>query len=217
MKNKNENKISDKWLLTFKDFNFKDCDLVEILEDMLDSEVLKYAVFQRFGSRNGKEILYLFCYLNFKVTTGTILERFNPESLENFVGNVEFVRKYILRKNYYSSVPYEIGSLEEKKYKIENENVLVNVKGQEYKVSIQDYLANCVGLSNNARKEIYIENCSDLDELKKRVVHELLHSYFDECGLGLYSSDETLMHWLDFHFFEIHNQVEKILENKKEK
>ena len=109
MKNKNENKISDKWLLTFKDFNFKDCDLVEILEDMLDSEVLKYAVFQRFGSRNGKEILYLFCYLNFKVTTGTILERFNPESLENFVGNVEFVRKYILRKNYYSSVPYEIG------------------------------------------------------------------------------------------------------------
>ena len=89
--------------------------------------------------------------------------------------------------------------------------------GQEYKVSIQDYLANCVGLSNNARKEIYIENCSDLDELKKRVVHELLHSYFDECGLGLYSSDETLMHWLDFHFFEIHNQVEKILENKKEK
>jgi len=91
---------------------------------------------------------------------------------------------------------------------------IINIKGQEYQVEFKDYLPNCCGLSDSAKKEIFIENNSNSEELKKRIVHELLHAYFYECGLNVYNSDETLINWIDHHFLELNDKLNKIIEEK---
>ena len=213
MKNKNESRTSDKWLLTFNNLDFNDSELVKVLEDMLDSEILKYAVFQRFSSRSGKEHIVLFMLLNDFVDKETLSERFRADNFEICRGKIDDCRKYVMRKNYYSIIPYEIGSLEKSKKQLEDKTI--NIKGIEYNIKFQDYLGSSLGVTRPILKEIVIENTENIDDLKDVIVHELIHAYFYECGLQQYYDDEILVTWLGRHFCEISNQLENLIQRRK--
>lgn len=214
MKNKNKNRESDKWYMTFDNLDFSDSELVKVLEDMLDSEILKYAVFQRFSSRNGKEHIYLFMLLNELVDKEILSERFRADNFEIYRGKIDDCRKYIMRKTYYSSIPYEIGSLEEESNN-KLEDTTINIKGTIYKVKFKNYLYGSLGITRPISKEILIENTENIDDLKDTIVHELMHAYFCECGLLKYYDDEILVTWLGQHFGEINNQLENLIKGRK--
>ncbi len=214
MKNKNESRTSDKWLLTFNNLDFNDSELVKVLEDMLDAEILKDAVFQRFSSRSGKEHIVLFMLLNDFVDKETLSERFRADNFEICRGKIDDCRKYVMRKNYYSIIPYEIGSFEEKP-KSHLEDKTINIKGTYYKIKFQDDLFGSLGITRPILKEILIENTENIDVLKEIIVHELLHAYFYECGLQQYYDDEILVTWLGQHFGEIYNQLEDLIKGRK--
>lgn len=93
-------------------------------------------------------------------------------------------------------------------------NTTINVKGADYQVKFVDYLTVC-GFTNYGSKLICIKNDSNLEEFRGTIIHELLHAYLDECGLFNYSNDETLISWLEVHFFEIYKKLCEIVSMNK--
>lgn len=91
---------------------------------------------------------------------------------------------------------------------------VIRVKGIDYTIMFVDKLINICGLTDSKNKEIYIEIDEDKEEMNKTIIHELIHAFFDECGLKSYSNDEVLVNWLECNFFEIYNQFEKCILKK---
>ena len=217
MKNKNiTREVSRKWFITFNDPVFEDIDLVKILEDMLDSKILRYAIFQRHQIELEKEHIDLFILLNYSVHFKSLKEKFDAAFIKPVYLPLSECRFYVLEKEDFDYMPYEIGSFEDKN---ENwlESQIINIKCADWKFEFHDCLFGTLGQTRKIEKRLVVENTADINELKKTIVHELFHAYFLECGLVDYCNDEVLVNWLDQHFFEVYNQVEKILKNKGEK
>lgn len=214
----NNNKMfkSDKWLLAFYDLNIEDEDLIKYLEDMLDSKILKYAVFQRFSDSEMKEHVELFIFFNFRVTLEALSDRFNFDCFLAIRDSANSCRDYVLRKSCYSLKHYEIGSLEEQKeLDQQSKSEVINIKGTDYKIVFQDYLCGSLGVTRPVAKEIFIENSDNIDDLKDTIAHELIHAYFYECGLQQYFDDEILVTWLGKHIFKISETVESLIKGRK--
>lgn len=94
-------------------------------------------------------------------------------------------------------------------------NKAIKIKGVPYFVEFVEDLHGCLGLTDGKAKHIIIENNGDLKEIKKTIVHELFHAFFNECGLIEYSNNELLVNWLEQHYFEIQKLLNFIVDNKK--
>ena len=95
----------------------------------------------------------------------------------------------------------------------------VDVMGQPYNIKLVhdfDELLDFSGLSMIKNKDILLlSNYDNFEELKKTLLHELLHAYFFECGLPYYGSDEKLISWLECNYFKILNSFNNVLSQLK--
>lgn len=92
---------------------------------------------------------------------------------------------------------------------------MIKIKGEQYKVKkengpfvVGEEIVD--GSVHYADKSITINyNCADVNRV---IYHELLHCFFNECGLPCYANDETLINWLACTLPEIikaKNELEK--------
>ena len=95
-------------------------------------------------------------------------------------------------------------------------NKIIKIKGQKYTLKIVDELDNdCCGHSDCDEKIIYIKKSKNDKLMISTLVHELYHCYFFECGLPEYAIDETLIYWLEKHFFDIDIEVFDFIEDMR--
>ena len=82
-----------------------------------------------------------------------------------------------------------------------------NIMGQPYKIKIvsdKNDLVDFAGLTRTKEKDILIlDNYEHIEKFKQTLIHELLHAFFDECGLPYYCNDERLIYWLEKNYFKI--------------
>ena len=95
------------------------------------------------------------------------------------------------------------------------EEMIIPIKGIEYKLCFVKDMVDCSGMTDKKKREIVIELTEDSEVLFRTIIHELIHAYFHESGLEGYCNDETLISWLDYHFFELYNLFEEIFTNSK--
>lgn len=86
----------------------------------------------------------------------------------------------------------------------------IKIKGRLYKVKFIDCDNLYNGLTNTETKTIIINNNLNNETLFETVIHELIHSYFFECGLDEYCADEKLVTFLARHFFDLKKSFENI-------
>ena len=100
----------------------------------------------------------------------------------------------------------------------------ITIKGQPYKLIFKNgcFLSDdcvCLGTTDRVEKEITINISNDTDYLST-LLHELIHAYFWECGLGDYYRDETLVDWLAMQLPQIsdtYNQCKRLIDKQKKK
>lgn len=88
----------------------------------------------------------------------------------------------------------------------------LQIKGTTYKVQLYKNFGYS-GETNIKEKTISIEADEDLEELRRTIMHELLHAYFFECGLNCFCNNETLISWLEKHIDEICKLSDDVLNN----
>lgn len=89
----------------------------------------------------------------------------------------------------------------------------VNIKGTDYKIIAEKPNRDYLGVTNYKKKTIKITTYNEGEEIKKTIIHELLHAYMHECGLIQYESDETIILFLENIFTDLAkkaNQATKI-------
>lgn len=92
----------------------------------------------------------------------------------------------------------------------------VIVKGCKYDICFFDDERSYLGQTNSGTKQILIYSQLSKQYLEKTIFHELLHAYFDECGLSLYSGDETLVTYLDSIYGELGQDLSSIIKMHSE-
>lgn len=90
--------------------------------------------------------------------------------------------------------------------------IKINIKGQPYIIRYVNNLYGHSGVTNTANKYIHIQETEDAYELQKTIIHELIHAYFNECGLIEFSVNEILAYWFESHFQNINNDFVKIFQ-----
>lgn len=90
-----------------------------------------------------------------------------------------------------------------------------NIMGTTYKIKVindkNDFLT-FEGLMRPKEKDILLlDKYEHIEDLKKTLLHELLHAYFHECALTCYSNDEILISWLEQNYFKIVQTLNNIL------
>lgn len=94
----------------------------------------------------------------------------------------------------------------------------IYVKGTRYRIKLIKESNEFEGQSDYQKRLITIVKNDNNNELKRAIIHELLHVFFYECGLPFYKNDETLVYFLESISKDLHkktNQVFKFLKSKK--
>lgn len=104
---------------------------------------------------------------------------------------------------------------------------MIKIKGENYKTYFTKELINdgaAIGRTDLTNRKITIYTGSPPELLKQTMIHEVIHAYFNECGLERYCNDEILVEWLERHFdnilltsMQLNEVYKKTLLHKKKK